>query len=605
MNPGALIKKAYKEMDKGAAMLISVLFFLSISIIVVIGFSGPLAKETALAQELTSSKKTYYLAESGVEDAFYRLKNDMEISSVETLSLNGGTATITLIDTSDGKEITSASDVNSLFRNVKIVASTSVVDVEFDFGAQAGAGGLSMTNNALIQGTGGATGNVYSNGPVVGSNNVDIDGDVTVGGSLTEDMTARSIICNQDQIVGKNNADEDYTQSFQASATDTLAKISLYIKKNGDLDSRTVYITTDASGEPAQTSIGSGTLDKNNTGTSYGWVDIVLDSPVALTSGQTYWIVLDANRHNSKYWVWCKDSGAGYANGEVKYSQEWDNSEPWYASSGDLTFRTFLGAGVNSIDDIDITGTARANTITDSLVNGDAYYQTISDSSVGGTSYPGSTDPPLISMPISDAEILAWEADAAAGGVINGDCPGTTGCSDTMGPVQVNGDFTLTNNAELTLTGVIHVTGDINISNNADIRCDSSFGPNSCVFLSDGAIDVSNNVIFDGSGHPDSFILLLTDIAGCTGDVGGSQCAAGNSGLHLSNNALGAIFYAANSLVRLDNNADVTTVVGYRIEMENNATITYETAVSDLDFLSSGSGGSTDSWKLNSWREVE
>jgi len=583
-------QQAHKNTQHGASIILVVIFFLVVSLVTILGFSSPIVRELQNAFEVEKSRSAYFVAEAGIEDAVYRIVNGMSIDASETVSLNGGSTITTITDIIDGKEIVSVSDISSRVRKVRSDLSTSVTGVAFFYGAQVGEGGVIMDNNARIEGSGGAVGNIYSNGPISGGNGSTITGDATVASGLVEDVQARSTVCNQDQIAGKTNPEIDFAQSFQPSSSDTLAKVSLYIKKVGNPSSVNVRIVPDNAGVPDTSALASDTLNASLVGSNYAWIDVSFSSPATLTAGQTYWIVLDANRSNSKYWVWCRDSNNGFGNGVAKYSEDWD-SDPWSSAiTGDLAFKTYLGSGLSSIDDVDILLTAKANTITDSSVGGDAYYQTILNTTVVGTSYPGSADPPVIPLPISDANLADWRVDALVGGTIVGNCPGTAGCGATMGPVKIDGDVVVTNGDTLTLTGTIHVTGSITVSNNGSVDCAAGYGTASCVLLSDGVVTVSNNAIFDGSGDPDSYIMVLSDVSGC-----------GTTAINLSNNAIGAIFYATKGLVDISNGADVTSVVGCTLNISNNGTVTYEVGVSDLDF-SSGPGGG---WKISTWKEVE
>jgi len=583
-------QRTHKNTQRGASIFLVVIFFLIVSLVMIIGFSSPIVRELQNAFEVEKSRVAYFVAEAGIEDAVYRTVNGMSIDASETLSINGGSTVTTITDIIDGKEIVSVSNISSRVRKVRSDLSTSVTGVAFFYGAQVGEGGVTMSQNTSIEGTGGAVGNIYSNGPISGASGATITGDAIVASGLVEDVQARSTVCNQDQIVGKTNPEIDFAQSFSPSSSDTLAKVSLYIKKIGNPNSVNVRIVADNSGVPGTTAIASDTLNSSLVGSNYAWIDVSFSSPATLTSGQTYWIVLDATRSNSKYWIWCSDSNNGFGNGVAKYSEDWDD-DPWSpAITGDLTFKTYLGSGLSSISDVAVLLTAKANTITDSSIGGDAYYQTISNTTVTGTSYPGSADPPVVPLPISDANLADWRADALVGGTIVGDCPGAVGCSTTMGPVKIDGNLVVTNGDTLTLTGTIHVTGTFTVSNNGEVDCAIGYGTASCVLLADGVVNVNNNAIFDGSGDPDSYIMVLSDIDGCS-----------TTAIDLSNNAVGAVFYATKGKIDISNGADVTSVVGCTLNIANNGTVTYEVGVSDLDF-SSGPGGG---WKIDTWKEIE
>jgi len=585
---------------KGAALMMAVLFFLIISIAVVMGAVGPLVRELQNAQSLIRSKTVYFLSEAGSEDVVYRFRTGKQVLSPEILSLYDNTVTTIVTDVgSNAKQIISEGDVSGHIRLVKTDLTTST-GVAFAYGAQVGEGGLYMGTNTSIEGVGGAVGNVYSNGSIIGNGNNVITGDAIVSTNIVEDNQARSTVCNQDKIVGQSNPEIDFAQSFVPGDSQSLAKISIYIKKVGSPSSRTVRIVDDNAGSPATSELASGTLNSSLVGSNYDWIDIVFSTPPPLIAGQTYWVVLDASRSNTKYWVWCSDSNNGFGNGVAKYSEDWDN-DAWSFVIGDFAFKTYLGAGINKIDDSIINGDARANTITNSSIGGDAYYNTdFTGSSAGGTEYFGSADPAVLNMPISQANIDGWKDEALSGGTISGNCPGTPGCSNSMGPVKIDGNLTLLNGETLTVNGTLYVAGNIIVENNSSVSCSVGYADDSCIIVSDGWIDINNNVVFSGSGNPDSYIMVLSTLTGCIGGSG-SGCGPQYSAINISNNTSGALFYAPFSLIYINNNVDITSVVGYKLELSSNAVVRYEIGATNVNF-SAGPGGG---WKVKSWRETE
>ena len=593
--------------NKGAALLISVLFFLIISVTLVVGSVGTVITTKRISRNLIESKSSYFTSEAGTEDALYRIKKNKQISSPEFTTLNEMTVSVTVNDSGDGeKEIITMGDSNNA-RNIRASVSTGQ-GYDFFYGAQVGEGGLEMENNASVQGVGGAMGNVYSNGPVTGSSGANVTGNLTVATSAIEDVQARSTVCNQDQIVGQTNPQIDFAQSFTASDSLPLYKISLYIKKVGSPSSRTLRVVNNNSGSPGTNSLASASLSSSLVTTNYGWVDIAFSSPADLINGQTYWIVLDTSQDNSKYYVWCRDSNNGYGNGIAKYRQVWNSGSPWSSPiTGDLAFRNYIGGGPGLINSVSVLGDARSNTITNSNISGATYCQSGSGNNKScDTSQP---DPSITNMPISQSNIDQWKADAEAGGIITGNCGngGVAGCNfssgDTisLGPKKIIGNLILDNNKQLNITGILYLTGNVNISNNSGIRCDASFGANSCLIIADGWIDTGNNATFSGSGQAGSYLMALSTIEGCNGGTQMSQCGDDNAGIILENNVTGAIFYTTKSMIILENNTNVKEIIGYKVRLENNTFIRYETGLMNANFTSGPSGG----WNIKSWKEVE
>ncbi|MHB1118278.1 MAG: choice-of-anchor R domain-containing protein [Minisyncoccota bacterium] len=602
-----LIARTKKEYNHGAALILTVLFSLIVSIAIVLGSVSPVVRDLKNAQMLIKSKSSYYTSEAGIEDAFYRIKKGKQFTAPKVLSMNDGTVSVSTVDVSSTeKEIIASGDVAFSGRKVKLTLLTGVGS-DFVYGAQVGEGGIVMGSNSKIKGEGGAVGNVFSNGPISGANGSVITGDANVATSLTEDVQARSIVCDTDQNVGKTSPQIDFAQSFVPSSSLPLSRVSLYVKKVGSPSSPSIKIVGDNNGSPKTTSLASGTLLSGNVTTSYGWVDISFSSPTNLVAGNTYWIIIDTSANTNNYFVWCSDSNNGLGNGVGKYKSSWSSSGSWTQITGDLNFKTYLGNGAGTITQMVVNGNAKANTINNSTIGGIAYCQIGSGNNKTCTTSQADLSP--LNMPLSDSNIEQWKTDATSGGTITGNCgdSGVTGCKISsggilyLGPKKITGDLTVSNGGTVKLTGVVYVMGNVSISNNSTVRCDASFGADSCVLVADGWIDANNNALFLGSGQTGSYILAISTIEGCNGGSQTSSCTSGNSGINLGNNLRGAVFYTTKSMINMSNNAEVKAVVGYKINLANNAEVEYEDGVADANF-SSGPGGG---WNVKSWNEVQ
>lgn len=160
-------------LNRGQVMMLATIFFLVISITVIFGLVGPILRQQAMASGLMLSRQSYFLAEAGIENVIYKLKNGNPVASTETLSLNGNTATMITTDIFGGKQIVSTADVREVVRKLRanVILGSGV---SFYFGVQAGEGGLLMENSSSV------SGNVYANGVVRGdgpTNNI-------IGGSV-------------------------------------------------------------------------------------------------------------------------------------------------------------------------------------------------------------------------------------------------------------------------------------------------------------------------------------------------------------------------------------------------------------------------------------
>ncbi|KKS26924.1 MAG: hypothetical protein UU88_C0015G0046 [Parcubacteria group bacterium GW2011_GWC1_42_11] len=124
--------------------------------------SSPVVREYVTVREFERSRGAYYLSEAGSEDAMYRIMNLDAIDAQEIISLDGNKATTTITTISAIKKtINSIGDI--LFNTRRVKSTLTVVSgASFNYGVQAGDGGVYMKSTSSI------TGNLYSAGPVCG-----------------------------------------------------------------------------------------------------------------------------------------------------------------------------------------------------------------------------------------------------------------------------------------------------------------------------------------------------------------------------------------------------------------------------------------------------
>ena len=203
-------------MQSGQVMIASVIFFLGIGLAILTGVSQTTLRDLQGSQNVIKSRESYAVAEALHEDVLYRLQNGMTVSPTENLTLNGYTASTTIVDVSGGKQVTSTGDRDSYIKKVNSYVITGS-GTAFNYGVQAGEGGIEMQNTSSI------LGNVYSNGPVTGSASVNtgnasnpgLSGSATVssaalGGAVGFDLSADGryayvLSSNSFQIVDLNN----------------------------------------------------------------------------------------------------------------------------------------------------------------------------------------------------------------------------------------------------------------------------------------------------------------------------------------------------------------------------------------------------------------
>ena len=162
-------------------MIISIAFFLFLSLSIVAGLTTPSLREWRNSSDSLRSKQSFFLSESGVEDAYYRLKNAQTIGGSVVITLGGNTATTVIADSGyNEKTITALGDTLLRQRTSEMILQTGD-GVSFNYGIQAGTGGF-VLGNAVING------NVYSNGTISGANGATVTGSAFSAGGLINNV---------------------------------------------------------------------------------------------------------------------------------------------------------------------------------------------------------------------------------------------------------------------------------------------------------------------------------------------------------------------------------------------------------------------------------
>jgi len=588
--------------NSGQAMIITVVFFIFISLAIISGLVGPSVREFKVASEMINSKKSYVLAESGVEDAFYRILKNKPITSSETITLDSNSAT-TEINTIGGnqKEIISIGDVLNYQRKLNL-ALTAGAGASFNYGVQVGQGGIDL------QGSSGINGNVYANGPITGSTSSFITGSAVSANSpaLNADQSNGSGTPSYNVTFGNANGTQDIAQSFELVTSIPLKKVSLYIKKyttSSNPSPAAVRIVNDASGSPGTTIYASGTLDPDLVTSSYGWIDVSFITNPLLDINTKYWLVIDASTSSSKYYIIGASNG-GYSDGIGKIgrvSSSWNNTTP---SGLDYFFKIYLG-GVNGLiagssgsqwNQLSVgtsgSGIAHAHTVNYTEATGTIYCQ--SGTGNNKSCNTSEDDPVYISYPISEANIAQWKNEAEVGGVISGNHTTASYGNSTIGPKKITGNLTVSGSHTLYISGTLWVQGNIIVDGSAKIVLNSSYGNNSGVIVSDGWLNLAGSGQLNGNGQSGSYILFTTtsncDISFCT-----------HNAIDISGAAGSVILNAQQGTISFSGSASAKEAVAYRMILTGTTTVNYESGLANVNFTSGPSGG----WEISNWKETE
>ena len=145
----------------------------------------------------------------------------------------------------------------------------------------------------------------------------------------------------------------------------------------------------------------------------------------------------------------------------------------------------------------------------------------------------------------------------------------------------------------VTLTGPVWVTGNITMSSGPTLKIDPALGKRSVQIIADNPSDrlnsskitISNSTNFIGSGHPSSFIVVVSQNNAAELGFAGTAIDVGQS----SNGAL--LLYSGHGKVVIGNQIYLKSVSGYHIDIGNNSDITYDTGLSNVLFTGGPGGG--------------
>jgi len=260
-----------------------------------------------------------------------------------------------------------------------------------------------------------------------------------------------------------------------------------------------------------------------------------------------------------------------------------------------ITGDIIVAGNGNKIDGLTIGQDAQVHTCKDSSVTGTLTYVS------GGSLENCDVEPPLPvdggpneidpqDFAITPQMITDWQSDAEAGGIIIGDL--TISSDTTLDAKKIVGNLIISNNMTLTMTGTIWVTGAFVPGNNSTVRLDeTAYGDLSGVIIVDDEFEVKNGVILKGTSSPSSYLLV----------IGNSfSLVEATPAMEVDNNVGGAILFTPNGLMVINQRVNLVEATSYQLLLKNNAEITYEIGLENLEFTSGPSGG----YVVTNWKEL-
>ena len=163
-----------QAMAGGQAIMISLIFFIIISLALISGGTLPTGDQIKNSSDFLKSRQSFSAADATNDNVFYMLNKGHSVSGGATLPFSSGnlTASIGITDLTNKKQIITTGNSNSAIRLSKIVLSQNF-GTNFNYGIQAGSGGVIMNNANII-------GDLYSIGNISGNTSSTITGTTTV-----------------------------------------------------------------------------------------------------------------------------------------------------------------------------------------------------------------------------------------------------------------------------------------------------------------------------------------------------------------------------------------------------------------------------------------
>lgn len=575
--------------EGGVAMMIATIFFVVVSTLIVVGITGPAARGFRAVNDTFASKQSYFAAESGVEDVYYRYKNAVPVGSVNTLSLKGISVDTELVTEVSGvTNITATANAFGKKRTVeaRVIRGTKSL---FPYAVDAGHGGIIFTGGSVVSGSAYALGLIDATGSATITNSVYSS---TVTGPTTH-QTNGSGTPAFDFALGASASTIDAAESFVVTTASPVSQASFYIKKNGAPASATVSIVADNGGVPDTKVLATGTLLNTSVSTTYKWVNVTLAPNPVLDQGRLYWVVIhQASVSGTNYYTIGASSGgyaAGTAANGVLSSGAWASTTP---ANADLYFKVSLGGFLGSIHGdgttlfnlgTQATDVAAARSVTNAYVAGSLFCT----SGVNVNKLCSSAaDPGAHEHPVSDADIDSWKDAAVQGGTNVGDYA-VTAVDTTLTSRKIQGNLSITARGATTISGIVWVTGNLTINNMARVSLDASYGAKSGVIIVDGTITVGGGAILSGSGQVGSYLVLVTNStsASAVSITGGSHTA---------------IVSAHYGTITLSSGAWVRQASGYTVKLLGGSRVAADPELASVQIL--GSVGGT--YSVVSWKEL-
>lgn len=160
---------------KGSAAILIILVLSLVSVLIGISLLQTGFAASIISRNTVQSAGAFYAANSGVEEAFYRVINipDYGVSSPATFEIAVGSAVsrVTVSGTQSRRTIKSVGKLNNYVRRIETEIQDTSLRPGFDYAIHSGLGGIELRNTTLVTGKGSTDGNIFSNSYIKGAKN--------------------------------------------------------------------------------------------------------------------------------------------------------------------------------------------------------------------------------------------------------------------------------------------------------------------------------------------------------------------------------------------------------------------------------------------------
>ena len=127
---------------RGFVAIVALLIISSLVALVVYSISISIQTKRQVSNNLLSSAQSYYMAESGMEDAVLRVLKNYSYTALNSFTLDGATVGQNITQTGNVLDIATDSNYSNNVRKLTSSLTITTSNISFHYGVQVGEGGL-------------------------------------------------------------------------------------------------------------------------------------------------------------------------------------------------------------------------------------------------------------------------------------------------------------------------------------------------------------------------------------------------------------------------------------------------------------------------------